>query len=417
MKSPNMQSEPRASKRAEDAGWTAALHRRIEKRHAENLLRESRRSPEGTLDLSSNDYLGLRRHPHLANVVARVVHESGVGAGSSRIVSGTSRLHEAVEKRLASLKGAARALITPTGYIANLATLTALPAPGDLILGDKLNHASLIDAARLAGAAGGVGLGRGKQRVAFRTYRHKDTAQARERAERRLRVHPGSTVWIVTDAVFSMDGDLADLRALGALRDELDAMAGKSGGGCALIVDEAHATGVLGPGGAGLDAACGHVADVVVSTASKALGSLGGVISGPEVVIRSIENFARSFMYTTGASPMQVGAIDAALDILRDEPERRERLGEISHRIRAALREGGWDVAPAELDPTPIIPLRLGGAEAALALSERLRQRGMHAPAIRAPTVAPGSERVRLSLRADLSKASEDSIISAIGRR
>jgi len=301
-------------------------------------------------------------------------------------------LHERVERRFAAFKGAEDARLLPTGFHANLSALGALVAPGDLLLLDKRCHASLIDAATLA-CARGVGA-RG---AAFRTFPHADLDRAEELANRWLDRAGEGTLWLVAESVYSMDGDPADLPALGALRDRV---AARAPGGAALLIDEAHATGALGPGGAGLDAAYGHVADVVVSTASKALGGLGGVITGPIAAIAAIDHFARAFIYTTGAAPPLVGALDAALDVLRDEPERRERLSGLIKRVRAALRAQGWDVAPGDEHPTPIIPLPCGREEEACALSERLGAAGLHAPAIRPPTVPPGASRVRLSLSA-----------------
>lgn len=350
------------------------------------------RDGRSLVNFAGNDYLALATHPRLAAAVADAARQSGVGAGASRLVSGHLDLHQKLEQRFAAFKHAEAALVLPTGYMANRAALTALAGSDDLICLDKLNHASLIDAARASGAT-------------VRVYPHADLAKL-ERLLSRAGDRPGRRL-IVTDAVFSMDGDCADLPALVDLRDRYGAM---------LIVDEAHGTGVLGEAGSGL-AEHQHVAgriDVTVSTASKALGSLGGIITAGRTVIDAIVNLARPFIYTTAVPPTQVAAIDAALDVIADEPQRRWRLAEHAAYLRGALRKGGWAVPD---DPTPIIPLVVGDNAAALALSGRLEAAGVLAPAIRPPTVPPGSARLRITCRADHTPDHLRMLIDAIGRR
>lgn len=348
------------------------------------------------LNLAGNDYLALSQHPKLIDAAVEATRRYGVGAGASRLVTGTHPLHVEVEERFAAFKHAEAALLLPTGYSANLAVLTTLSGPGDLVVMDKLVHASLIDAARASGAE-------------VRTYPHLQL----DRAEQLLNKHASGRRLLVTDSVFSMDGDCADLPALCDLADRC---------GAVLVVDEAHGTGVFGGDGSGLAAAqgvaervytCG-VGGVVVSTASKALGSLGGLITASRPVIDLIINKARPFIYSTAVPPAQAAAIGAAIDVVRDEPQRRERLHDLSMRLRQALASNGW---PIESQPiaTPIVPLVVGSEEAALAMTRRLNDHGIHAPAIRPPTVAPGSSRVRLSLRADLSDDDLDQLIDAVG--
>ncbi|MBI1371237.1 MAG: 8-amino-7-oxononanoate synthase [Phycisphaera sp.] len=342
------------------------------------------------LNLAGNDYLALASHPHLRDAVIEAAQRYGVGSGASRLVTGHLDIHAALEQRFAAFKHAGAALLTPTGYMANLAVLTALAAPGDLICLDKLNHASLIDAARAAGAD-------------VRVYPHGNLDKLVRLLERHGRA--ARRRFIVTDAVFSMDGDLADLPALCELRDDFDAV---------LVVDEAHATGVLGDSGAGLaehQGVAGRV-DVTVSTASKALGSLGGVVTADPVVIDTLVNHARSFIYTTAVPPTQVAALDAALDIVRDEPHRRVRLAALTRRLRVGLQQRGW---PVPDDPTPIVPLVVGDAAATVQLSERLQASGYLVPAIRPPTVAPGASRLRITLRCDLTDEDVDRLVDAIG--
>jgi 8-amino-7-oxononanoate synthase len=358
--------------------------------------RTIRRNDHELLNCASNDYLALAGHPYLQQAMHRAIDRYGAGSGASRLVCGHLQLHESLEHRFAAFKHAEAALLLPTGYMANLAAITALAGEDDLLLIDKLNHASLIDAAALAGS----------RRAVVRVYPHGQLDKLR-RLLQRTRVR-GRTVRhriIITDSVFSMDGDVADLPSLCELRDEHDAM---------LIVDEAHATGVLGDDGSGLAAAQGVAGciDVTISTASKALGSLGGIVSASQLVIDTLINRARSFIYTTAVPPVQVAAIDAALDIVRDEPQRRRHVIKLSQDCRTQLRQRGWAVRD---DPTPIIPLVVGEDRAALALADRVQQAGFFAPAIRPPTVAPGAARLRISLRADMDAADITRLVDAVG--
>jgi len=347
------------------------------------------------LNLASNDYLGLSQHPKLIQAAVEATQRYGVGSGASRLVSGTQPLHDEVEQRFAAFKHAEAALLLPTGYTANLAVLTTLAGPDDLIVMDKLVHASLIDAARASEAT-------------VRTYPHLHL----DRAEQRLTKHTAGRRFLVTDSVFSMDGDCANLPAMCDLADRTQA---------ALIVDEAHGTGVLGDDGSGLASAqgvaqrvytCG-TGGVVVSTASKALGSLGGLITADRPIIDLIINRARPFIYSTAVPPAQAAAIGAALDVIRDEPERRQALIERSAYLWQQLNKAGWPMIPSLL-PTPIVPLVVGNEQAALAMQANLIEAGIFAPAIRPPTVASGQCRVRLSLRADFSEVDLNQLLAVI---
>lgn len=362
-----------------------------------------RRGADGSrrslVNFASNDYLGLAADPALAEAAAAAAREHGTGAMASRLVTGSLELHHRFERRLAEFKHAEAALLLPTGYMANLAAITGLARAGDLVCLDRRAHASLIDAARLSGAE-------------IRTWPHGRPAKLARWLERHRQACPGAERLVVTDAVFSMDGDVADLPELAAVCRAHDAM---------LVVDEAHATGVLGASGAGLAEAQGVSAEVAVSiaTGGKALGGLGGMISGPEVVIESLLNRARPFIYTTAVPPPQVAALSAALERVRAEAGPRRRLAALSRRVRAHLFEAGWigrEVAAGE-PPTPIIPIVLGSSEAALALAGRLEAAGVLAPAIRPPTVPPGTARIRISLRADHTPAHVRRLLEALGRR
>lgn len=365
-------------------------------RAVESLGRTVQIDGRELLNLAGNDYLGLSQHPKLIEAAVQATQRYGVGSGASRLVSGTQPIHEQVELRFAEFKHAEAALLLPTGYAANLAVLTALAGADDLIVMDKLVHASLIDAARASDAQ-------------LRTFPHLDLA----RAEQLLNRHVKGRCFLVTDSVFSMDGDCADLPALCDLADRC---------GASLIVDEAHGTGVLGDDGSGLASAqgvatrvytCG-TGGVVVSTASKALGSLGGIITAAKPIIDLIANKARPFIYSTAIPPAQAAAIGAALDVIRDEPERRQRLAVCCRSLQDLLRESGWpihDDSPA----TPIIPLICGDEDDALKLQATFFDAGIFAPAIRPPTVAPGQSRVRLSLRSDLTEDDLNLIQHAVG--
>lgn len=384
-----------------------ASARQLDELEQDNRLRSLRAvQPQGRtinvdgrelLNLASNDYLGLSQHPKLIQAAVDATQRYGVGSGASRLVSGTQPLHEDVEQRFASFKHAEAALLLPTGYTANLSVLTTLAGPGDLIVMDKLVHASLIDAARASDAT-------------VRTFPHLQL----DRAEQLLTRHTTGRRFLVTDSVFSMDGDCADLPALCDLADRTQA---------SLIVDEAHGTGVLGDDGSGLASAqavakriytCGN-GGVVISTASKALGSLGGLITAAKPVIDLIVNRARPFIYSTAVPPSQAAAIIAALDVIQDEPERREHLSVISSQLRNQLQQNHWVIDEQPI-ATPILPLIVGSESDALALSQSLKEKGFYAPAIRPPTVAPGQSRVRLSLRADLQDRDIDHLLEAIGR-
>jgi len=394
--------------------WLGQLGEELTELHRRHLLRSLRVvHSEGRVvqvqgqplvNLASNDYLGLSHHPQLIEAATRAIQQHGTGGGASRLITGHQPPHAALEQRFAKFKHAQAALLCPTGYMANLAVLTSLADKGDLICMDKLCHASLIDAAQACSARG----------CQVRVFPHRNLDKLRRLLEAPPRTsrdnsHREPRKLIVTDSVFSMDGDVADLPAICDLADEFDAI---------LIVDEAHGTGVLGRTGAGLSELQNvtNRVDVVISTASKALGSLGGIVTAPRVVIDTLVNKARSFIYTTAVPAAQAATIDAALDIVEREPQRRQRLLELSRQVRDELMR--MKLLEQTSEPaTPIIPIIVGKPERALALSEHLQGCGFFAPAIRPPTVAPGSARVRLSLRADLSDEDVTRLIDALKHR
>jgi len=325
------------------------------------------------LNLSSNDYLGLSQEPRLIAAAREAAARWGVGAGSSRLVVGHLALHEEVEARLAEFKGTEAAVIFSTGYMANLGTISALVGPGDTVFCDRLNHASIYDGIKLSGAN-------------LARFPHRDL----DRLEALLQKADAGRRLIVTDSVFSVDGDLASLKDLVELKDRY---------GACLMVDEAHATGVLGHRGAGLAAALGLTqrVEVHMGTLSKAMGSLGGFVAGDRRLIDFLHNRARSFIYSTALPPPVLGAIAAALDIVTQEPERRRYLLTEAERFRHTLTQAGFDILGSE---TQIVPVLAGDNARTLRLAARLRQRGVMAVALRPPTVPPGRSRVRFSLSA-----------------
>lgn len=346
------------------------------------------------LNFSSNDYLGLGRYPKVKEASISATARYGTGAGASRLLSGNHPLYAQLESNLAKFKGTEAALVFPTGYMANLGLLTSLAGPGDTLILDKLCHASLIDAARLSGAV-------------VRTYPHRDVERCREiltkSAGRRI---------VVTDGVFSMDGDLAPLPELVSLTQTE---------GAALVVDDAHGNFLLGEDGRGTlshfgisDPAGGDSRGGVIQmgTFSKALGSLGGYVVGSTRLIDFLINKARSFIFTTGLPPGVVAASLAALEIVEKEPDRRRTLLARAAKFRAALTGQGWDILGSQ---TQIIPILAGQVEAAIEWSGHLRASGIFAPAIRPPTVPPGKCRIRISLTAYHDDPDVERLLSALG--
>jgi len=323
--------------------------------------------------LCSNDYLSLAGDASVRAAAVEAIRRWGVGAGASRLISGTTAVHVELERRLAEFKRAPAAVVTSTGWMANHAAIHALASGGDLILCDKLNHASIVDAARSSGAV-------------LRTFAHRDTRRL-EALLRRLRGRHRRCL-LVTDSLFSMDGDLAPLRRLVALKKTYDAQ---------LLIDEAHASGVLGPHGRGaaelLDVE--DDVDAAVGTLSKAFGALGGFVVGPEELIETIRNTARPFIYTTAPPPAVCAAAIRALEIIRDQPHRRQHLLELAERLRADLQAAGLSTGESV---SQIVPVVIGEARRALRISTGLLEAGFFVPAIRPPTVRRGSSRLRVSL-------------------
>lgn len=341
------------------------------------------RNGRRVLVFCSNDYLGLAAHPELRAALAAPTAE--LGATASRLIAGTRPAHHALEARLAAFVEQPAALLFSTGYAANVGALSALIGAEDVAFSDRLNHASVIDGLRLA-------------RGATHVYAHADP----DDLERLLRRHRGTgAAWIVTDAVFSMDGDLAPLTELRRLADRY---------GAYLYVDEAHALGVLGAG-RGLAIDEDARADVVVGTLGKAFGVAGAFVAGPRSLRTYLENRARSYVFSTAPPLPLLAATDRALDLVRDASQRRARLRRLADQLRAGLRQQGHDV---RMDPTPIVPLPVGAPEQAMALERALLERGLYARGIRPPTVPPGTSRLRLVPTAAHRSAHVEALLSAI---
>jgi 8-amino-7-oxononanoate synthase len=336
----------------------------------------------------SNDYLGLAGDPRLVEALRAAAGNWGVGSGAAHLVTGHTAEHQALEEELAEFTGREAALLFSTGYMANIGVITALAARGEVLLQDKLNHASLIDGARQSDAR-------------LLRYRHADAAEAARLAA----AHAQSFVLLATDSVFSMDGDVAPLRELAATSRRHDAW---------LLVDDAHGFGVLGTHGAGsLDAAglTAAEAPLMMGTLGKACGTCGAFVAGDRDVIDLILQRARSYIYTTALPPAVAAATRAGLAILRAEDWRRERLGQLIARFRTGAVERELPLAASI---TPIQPVLIPGAEQCLAASRQLMERGFWVSAIRHPTVPAGTERLRVTLSAGHREQDVEALLDAL---
>jgi 8-amino-7-oxononanoate synthase len=355
---------------------------RLEELRDRGLYRKLRlisgpQGPRVTLDgrpvllLCSNNYLGLADHPKVRGAAAEAAMRWGASAGASRLISGNMQLHRNLEERLAAFKGYESALLFGSGYLANTGTIAALAGEGEVVFSDQLNHASIIDGCRLSRAKTFV-------------YRHGDV----EHLAWGLREAAGRGSLIVSDGVFSMDGDVAPLEQLAQLAREH---------GCRLMIDEAHATGALGPGGRGSVAAAGlsGEVDLVMGTLGKALGSYGAYVCASRELTDYLVNTARPFVFSTAPPPPVVAAGLAALELLESHPHRVERLAENAAALRAALAAEGLEVGDSQ---TQIVPVEVGEAAQTMQLSERLLERGVFAQGIRPPTIPEGSSRLRFTV-------------------
>jgi len=371
----------------------------LEARRADDLYRRRQvlDGPQGVevciegrsyLSFCSNDYLGLANHPEVVAAFHRGLDEYGAGSGAAHLISGHSRAHHALEEELAAFVGRPRALLFSTGYMANLGVIPALVGHGDRVFEDQANHASLLDGARLSGAR-------------LMRYRHGDCAAL----EQRLVDAPTGEYLVATDGVFSMDGDLAPLPGLAELA---------AAHGAWLLVDDAHGLGVIGPGGRGTAAHYGLApaqVPILMGTLGKAFGTFGAFVAGSETLVETLIQEARTYIYTTAPPPAAAAATRAALRLVREQDWRREQLQALVRRFREGAAQLGLELADS---PTPIQPLIVGEATAALHLGETLRARGILIGAIRPPTVPPGSARLRITFSAAHSAAQVDLLLDAL---
>jgi len=366
----------------------ARLHRRlpsVEARTGTHIRIKGR----DLLLMASNDYLGLSQHPHLISRAAQAAAQWGAGSAAARLISGSCTLFDELEKRLAHFKQTQAALLFSTGYMANLGLLSALAGPDDIIFSDELNHASIIDGCRLS-------------RAKVSVYSHVNMAALAARLRRAGRFRRRI---IVTDALFSMDGDIAPLPRLLELARSHDAV---------LIVDDAHGTGVLGPQGRGTIAHFGLEDPdrlIIMGTLGKALGCFGAFVAGSRVLIDYLVNRARTFIFTTAMPPSNAAAALAAVDIVEQDAGLRERLQENTAFLHRELRSLGFDLGSSR---TQIIPIMAGEARKALAMADHLMEQGIFLLAIRPPTVPANAARLRLTVTALHTRQELERVVAAL---
>jgi 8-amino-7-oxononanoate synthase len=376
------------------------IHERLQELKELGLYRRMRmisgpQGPRVVLDgkpvllLCSNNYLGLADHPRVREAAADAAMRWGVGAGGSRLVSGTMTVHRRLEERVAEFKHTRSALLFGSGYLANIGVITTLAGSGEVVFSDELNHASIIDGCRLARAETFV-------------YRHADV----EHRAWGMRQAEGRGSLIVTDSVFSMDGDVAPLAEIVELAHRH---------GVRVAVDEAHGTGCLGPGGRGAVAEAGveDDVDVVIGTLSKALGAYGAFVACDQDMAQLLLNSARSFIFSTALPPPAVAGALAALELLAEQPQRVDKLQANGDTLRAELAREGFEVAGST---TQIVPLVVGDAKQAMRICELAIEGGVFAQAIRPPTVPEGTSRLRLALMASHTKAELREAAQILGR-
>ena len=373
----------------------------LAQREQQHLLRDlvrldSVQGPRVTVDgkpvvlLCSNNYLGLAEHPALKQAACDAMERYGFGSGASRLVSGNTELHEELERRIAAFKGADSAILFNSGYAANTGVIPAIAGEGDLVLSDRLNHASIIDGCRLS-------------RAKTEVFRHRDM----DHLETLLRSNTTAPrKLIVTDGVFSMDGDIAPLPDLVRLAERYHAI---------LMVDDAHATGVLGKQGRGTAEHFGleDRVHIQMGTMGKALGSFGAYVAGARDIVRYLLNTCRSYLFSTSLPPAVCAASIASLDVLEAEPWRREKLWENRNRLAHGLASLGVSTAPSA---TPILPLLVGSSDQALQASQEAFEQGIFATAIRPPTVPDGSARLRATVMATHSEEDIEQAVRIFGR-
>jgi len=377
----------------------ATLQAQLNLRREEHLYRtrlnvasgcSSTLSVEGRslINFCSNDYLGLASHPDIVQALKQAADLYGTGSGASHLVSGHSVVHQKLEEQLAEYTGRPRALLFSTGYMANIGAINALIGRRDLVLQDQLNHASLLDGGRLSQAD-------------FKRYKHVDMASL----EQRLEQSSAERKLIVTDGVFSMDGNLAPLREISSLAKRHSAW---------LMVDDAHGVGVLGQQGGGLVEELNMSVDqvpVLVGTLGKSFGTFGAFVAGSEALIETLIQYSRSYIYTTALPPAIAAATMASLKIVREETWRRDKLGYLIARFRSGAEQIGLQLAESN---TPIQPVLINDDEKVMQVGQKLRAAGFLVGAIRPPTVPVGTGRLRITFSADHSEEQVDQLVAAL---
>jgi len=337
----------------------------------------------------SNDYLGLRYHPVVVGAAIEWLRSGPVGAGASRLISGSSEIHHRLEQALSQLLGTDAALVVPSGFAANTGAIAAIAGPGDAIFSDRLNHASIVDGCRLSGAK-------------VHVFDHASTVDL----ERQLAAaRPWRRGWVITESLFSMDGDCPPLA-------DIDRIARANG--LHLYVDEAHALGTTGPAGAGLCSTLGIRPTILVGTLGKSLGASGAFIAGDASTIHYLWNKARPHVFSTALAPVVAAAALAALQVLKSEPRLRDNLASNTHRLRAGLRMKG--LVPGGANEAPIVPILVGSDSQAVALSAALLGDGYLVPPIRPPTVPEGSARLRITASAVHTHEEIDGLVESLAR-
>lgn len=342
--------------------------------------------------LSSNNYLGLANHPDVKTAAIDALYKYGAGAGASRLVSGNMEIHEKLEKKTAKFKGSDAAILFSTGYMANVGTIASLAGKGDIIFSDELNHASIIDGCRLSSA---------KTRI----YPHMNINRLDDLLSKSCKTKNGLTYnnrFIITDGVFSMDGDIAPIPELLELAKKYNAL---------LMVDDAHGTGVLGETGRGTCEYFGLKDERIIhiGTFSKALGSLGGYIAGSDIIIKYLKNKARSFIYSTALPPCVCASNIAAMDIIEKDETLRKKMWENVSKLITGLKSMGYKSVKS---PSHIVPLIIGDADLTMKFSQGLLENNIFAPGIRPPTVPEKLSRIRISLMASHTDRQMDKVLS-----
>ncbi len=352
------------------------------------------------INLASNNYLGLCNHPKLRKAAIAAIEKYGVGSGAVRTIAGTMRIHMELEEKIAAFKGVEACVVFQSGFAANAGTVSAILGKEDFILSDELNHASIIDGARLS-------------RARIKVFRHKDVAHAEELL-REIQNEPGRKL-VITDGVFSMDGDIGPVGELAALCEKYGAI---------MMVDDAHAAGVLGRNGRGSvdHFHCTQSVDVQVGTLSKAIGALGGYVCGSRDLIDFLYHRARPFLFSTSHPPSVAASCIAAFDILENEPERIERLWSNTYYFQSQLKDAGFDIGgkTTPQSETPITPIVIGDGRKTMEFSRALFEQGLMATGIAFPTVPEGKARVRCIMTSEHTRAMIDrslEILTATARR